>query len=59
MADKEFKCPIEEIIEEKNISNVSEKELWYLKRNHCLYNCKKGCDMLTILKKIYWEIRKS
>lgn len=58
MADKKFHCPIEEIIEEKNISNLSQKEIWHLKRDYCIDGCKKGCDMLTILKKIYWEIRK-
>lgn len=58
MSEQDFHCPISEIIDEKNISNLSQKEIWYKKRDHCLDKCEHGCDMLVMLKKIYWELRK-
>lgn len=56
MAD--FKCPNNEIIPEKEQSKYSAKEFWYKKRNYCLKECAHGCDILVMLKKIYWELRK-
>lgn len=57
MADK-FRCPITDIIDEKELSKIHNKEAWYKKRNYCLNECSAGCDILEILKKIYWELRK-
>jgi len=58
MDEQNFHCPITEIIEEKDISSLSQKEIWHKKRDYCLTECEHECDMLIILKKIYWELRK-
>ncbi|MHA2012780.1 MAG: hypothetical protein ACTSWG_10475 [Candidatus Helarchaeota archaeon] len=59
MSDKTFfKCPIENFIKNENISKLSDKEIWYKKRNYCLTDCTQKCDILVLLKKIYWELRK-
>lgn len=57
MSEK-HRCPITNIIDEKNISNYNAKQLWYIKRNYCLNKCSEECDILVMLKKIYWELRK-
>jgi len=53
-----FKCPLDKVIFEKEKSKCSTKQLWYKKRNYCLNECESGCDVLIMLKKIYWELRK-
>lgn len=57
MADK-YRCPITDIIDEKDLSKSSPREKWYKKRNYCLHECPSECDLLIMLKKIYWELRK-
>ena len=58
MADK-YRCPITNIINEKDLSTLSQRQKWYTKRNYCLNECQEECDILVMLKKIYWELRKS
>jgi len=55
---KKYRCPIIDIVNEKDIAKYSQKQLWYMKRDYCLNECEHECDILVMLKKIYWELRK-
>ena len=57
MAEK-YRCPMTDVIDEKDFSNLSAKQKWNIKRNYCLKECQGECDILVMLKKIYWELRK-
>jgi len=53
-----YRCPITDVINEKDLSSLSSRQKWYEKRNYCLTECQGECDILVMLKKIYWELRK-
>ena len=36
----------------------SAREFWRKKYLHCMNDCKNDCNELTMLKKIYWQLRK-
>ncbi len=55
---KNCKIDINKVVKEKDRAGLTGKQLWHKKRNFCLEECKQ-CSELNILKKIYWELRKS
>ena len=55
---KKYKLDKTKIIKKEDASKLNNKQSLCLQREYCLNECEENCDILVMLKKIYWELRK-